>query len=105
MSAAAPVSRTGPVGRRLLSRKREVRRVLAKHGARNPRVYGSVARGEDTDASDLDLLVDLPRPSYVLLAQLSADLTDALGSDVDVTTESLLRPQSHDRVLAEAVPL
>jgi predicted nucleotidyltransferase/DNA-binding XRE family transcriptional regulator len=104
-SAAAAGSRTGPVGRRLSSRKREVRRALAKHGARNPRVFGSVARGEDTDTSDLDLLVDLPRPSYVLLAQVSADITDALGSDVDVTTESLLRPQIHDHVLAEAVPL
>ncbi|CAN5365556.1 hypothetical protein BH20ACT9_BH20ACT9_04390 [soil metagenome] len=103
--ASAAGSRTGPVGRRLSARKREIRRALAKHGARNPRVFGSVARGVDTDASDLDLLVDLPRPSYVLLAQVGADLTDALGSDVDVTTESLLRPQIHDRVLAEAVPL
>lgn len=41
----------------------------------------------------------------MLLAQLSADLTDALGSDVDVTTESLLGAQIHERVLAEAVPL
>lgn len=40
MSATAPGSRTGPVGRRLSSHKREVRRALAKHGARNPRVFG-----------------------------------------------------------------
>lgn len=104
-SASVTSSRTGPVGRRLSARKREVRRTLAKHGARNPRVFGSVARGEDTDASDLDLLIDLPRPSYVLLAQIGAELTEALGADVDVTTASLLRPEIQERALAEAVPL
>ena len=103
--APATASRTGPIGTRLSARKREVRRALARHGARNPRVFGSVARGEDTDGSDLDLLVDLPRPSYVLLAQLGAELNDALESRVDVTTEGLLRPEIRDHVLAEAVPL
>jgi predicted nucleotidyltransferase len=77
------------VGRRLSSHKREVRRALAKHGARNPRVFGSVARGEDTDTSDLDLLVDLPRPSYVLLAQHVATLTGDL-SVLDLRREEVL---------------
>ncbi|CAN5556844.1 MAG: helix-turn-helix domain-containing protein [Actinomycetota bacterium] len=102
---SATALRNGPVGRRLSTRKREVRRTLAKHGARNPRVFGSVARGEDTDASDLDLLVDLPRASYVLLAQVSADLAEVLGNAVDVTTAPLLRDEIRARVLSEAVPL
>ena len=93
------------MGRRLSARKREVRRVLAAHRVRNARVFGSVARGQDTEGSDLDLLVDLPRPSYVLLAQVRADLSDALGREVDVTTESLLRDEIRSRVLSEAVPL
>lgn len=104
-NASATASRTGPVGRRLSARKREVRRALAKHGARNARVFGSVARGEDTETSDLDLLVDLPRPSYVLLAQVSAELTEILGSDVDVTTTALLRDEIRARVVSEAVML
>lgn len=102
---ATPSSRMGPVGRRLTARKRQVRQALARHGVRNPRIFGSVARGEDRSDSDLDLLVELPRPSYVLLAQVSADVTDALGSEVDVTTEALLREEVKPRVLAEAVPL
>lgn len=98
-------SRAGPLGRLLTARKRTVRQVLARHHARNPRLFGSVARGEDTDTSDIDLLVDLPRPSYVLLGQLEAELAEALGVKVDVTTESLLRDEMRGRVLAEAVPL
>jgi hypothetical protein len=101
----SPSARTGPVGRRLSARKRAVRRVLSSHGVRNPRIFGSVARGEDTEASDLDLLIELPRPSYVLLAQINAELRDALGKDVDATTESLLRDEIRERVLAEAVAL
>lgn len=97
--------RTGPVGRRLSARKRQVRQALARHGARSPRVFGSVARGEDTHESDLDLLVELPRPSYVLLAQIAAAASQALGAKVDVTVESLLRDDVRARVLAEAVPL
>lgn len=98
-------SRDGPVGQRLTARKREVREALARHGVRRPRVFGSVARGEDHDGSDLDLLVELPRPSYVLLSQVSADVAEALGGEVDITTESLLRDDVRDRVLEEAVPL
>lgn len=97
--------RSGPVGRRLTERKRQVRAALARHGARNPRVFGSVARGEDTETSDLDLLVDLPRPSYVLLLAIERDVRDAFGGSVDVTTEELLREDVRGRVLDEAVPL
>lgn len=50
---------------------------------RNPRVLGSVARGHDTDASDLDLLVELPRPSFVLLEQVKQAAEEALGLPVD----------------------
>lgn len=103
--ASTPSSRTGPVGRRLSARKRQVRQALARHDVRNPRVFGSVARGEDTDESDLDLLVDLPRPSYVLLSQVNADVAEALGSEANVTTKSLLRDDVLARVIAEAVPL
>jgi len=68
-------------------------------------VFGSVARGTDTPGSDLDLLVDLPRPSYVLLEQVRQAAEDALGLPVDVSTPELLRDEIRERVLADAVPL
>lgn len=71
----------------------------------NAWVFGSVARGEDSETSDLDLLVELPRPSYVLLLELERDVRDAFGGQVDVTTEELLRDDVRGRVLDEAVPL
>lgn len=104
-TAATVSDRGGPVGRHLTERKRQVRAALARHGARNPRVFGSVARGEDTEASDLDLLVDLPRPSYVLLLEVEREVRDAFGGQVDVTTQELLRDDVRGRVLDEAVPL
>lgn len=95
----------GPVGLRLQERRGQLRRPLAQQGVRNPRVFGSVARGNDTDGSDLDLLVDLPRPSYVLLEPVKQAAEEALGLPVDVSTPALLRDEIRDAVLDEAVPL
>ncbi|HEX9766055.1 MAG TPA: helix-turn-helix domain-containing protein [Nitriliruptorales bacterium] len=100
---AAPGS--GPIAQRVRERRSQLRRALATSGARNPRVFGSVARGTDTPGSDLDLLVDLPRPSYVLLEQVRQAAEDALGLPVDVSTPELLRDEIRERVLADAVPL
>ena len=65
----------------------EVLRILAEAGARNPRVFGSVARGDDTEESDLDLLIDAP-PGFTLLdlAGLQLDLAALLGVPVDLGT-------------------
>lgn len=95
----------GPVGLRLRERRGQLRRALARQGVRNPRVFGSVARGTDSEGSDLDLLVDLPRPSYVLLEQVKQAAEEALGLPVDVSTPALLRDEIRDSVLDEAVPL
>jgi uncharacterized protein len=78
----------------------------ARRGATNVRVFGSVARGDATPSSDVDLLVDLePGRSLVDLGGLLMDLTELLGAEVDVVTEAGLKPRVRDRVLAEAVPL
>lgn len=80
--------------------------VAARHGARNVRVFGSVARGEADAASDLDLLVDLePGRSLVDLGALLVELEALLGTRVDVVTEAGLRPAIRERVLRDAVPL
>jgi uncharacterized protein len=86
--------------------RENITRIAAAHGARNVRVFGSVRRGEPSDSSDLDLLVDMSEGRSLLdLVALGADLEEALGVAVDVVTEKSLSPYLRDRVLAEAVAL
>jgi len=69
-------------------------------------VFGSVARGEDHDASDVDILVDLEADvGLVGLAGLQRDLTKLLGVNVDVVPADALKPTIRDEVMAEAIPL
>jgi predicted nucleotidyltransferase len=80
--------------------------LAARHGAQNVRVFGSIARGEATESSDLDLLVELrPERSLMDLGGLLMDLQAQIGVRVDVATERMLRPEVRRRALAEAVPL
>jgi hypothetical protein len=90
----------------LIAGREAVTRELGRHGLSNPRVFGSVARGDDTEASDLDILVDARRGTSLLdLVKAKHAVEDALGVPVDlVTLEDL--PESHRATaLAEAVPL
>jgi len=91
----------------LLKDKREdILRVAAKHGARNVRIFGSVARGEASPESDADLLVEVePVHSAWFPAGLIADLEDLLGRKVHVVTKDALHWYVRDRVLKEAVVL
>jgi predicted nucleotidyltransferase len=90
----------------LTGHRQTVLEIAAKHGARNVRVFGSVARGEATEASDLDLLVNLESGRSLLdLCALGNALEDLLGRRVDVLTEPALSPYLRDRILREAVPL
>jgi predicted nucleotidyltransferase len=89
----------------LLKEKREeLLRVCARHGARNVRIFGSVARGESDEASDLDLLVEMePGRSLLDLGGLQYELERLLGRRVDIVTERGLKRRIRDRVLREAV--
>jgi len=90
----------------MFSRRNEILSLAAQHGASNVRVFGSVARGEDDAASDIDILVDLePGRSLFDLGGLLTDLNTLLGRDIDVVTEKGLRSALRERVLQEAVPL
>jgi predicted nucleotidyltransferase len=81
-------------------------RLAAEHGARNVRVFGSVARGTASETSDLDLLVAMePGRTLLGLVALNQDLEDVLGRPVDVVTEGELSPYLRDRILAEAIAL
>lgn len=95
-----------PMGRRLRRNRRAVAATAERRGASNVRVFGSVARGEDTEASDVDLLVDLsPDVGLVGLAGLERELAEMLGRPVDVVPASSLKSGIEPRVLAEAIPL
>lgn len=91
----------------LLRVKREdILRIAKNYGASNVRVFGSVARGDADERSDIDLLVDMERGRSLLsLAGLLVDLEELLGYQVDVVPEDSLRQRIKGRVLREAVPL
>ena len=92
----------------LLKEKREdILAVAARHGAFNVRVFVSVARGEETEDSDIDLLIDydLTKISAWFPGGLLMDLQDLLDRKVDVVTEQGLSHLIKDRVLAEAKSL
>ena len=74
-----------------------------QHGARNIRIFGSAARGDDQPDSDIDLLIDLdPDRSLLDLAELVADLRDLLGRRVDIVIEQDLHTHLRDSILREA---
>lgn len=90
----------------LQARRADILALAAKRGARNVRVFGSVARGQADAGSDIDLLVDLePGRSLLDLGGLWSDLNGLLGVKVDLVTEKGLRESIREKVLREAVPL
>jgi predicted nucleotidyltransferase len=92
---------------RLLAEKRdEILRLAASRGARNVRVFGSVARGEARQESDIDLLVDIESGRSLLdVVGLWLDLQELLGRKVDLLTEGGVNRHLRARILAEARPL
>ncbi len=86
--------------------REEILDLARRRGARNLRVFGSVARGEANEGSDLDLLVDWePGRSLLDHAGLVQDLQELLGTKVHVGTEKSLHWYVRDRILSEATPL
>jgi hypothetical protein len=97
---------SGPVGRRLRSRRRQVIAAAAAHGVSNLRVFGSVARGEDRPDSDVDLLADLPPGMGVFgLGRVQADLEAILQARVDLVPAQDLKPDIRPRAERELVAL
>ena len=95
-----------PTGRRIRRHRRKMNAAAAQRGATNLRVFGSVARGEDTEASDIDLLVDLaPGTGLLGLIGLQRELAELLGTKVDLVPASGLKVDVRDVVLAEAISL
>lgn len=90
----------------LEANREAIRAAVARHKAANPRVFGSTLRGEDTDNSDLDILVDvLPDASLFDLGGLYNELVAMLGVPVSLVTPNELPQIWRHRVLEEARPL
>jgi predicted nucleotidyltransferase len=82
----------------------EIYRIAVQHGVRTVRVFGSVARGEADDNSDLDLLVEVePGTGLFALSGFALDVEALLNVFTQVTTPKGLKPRMRDRVLADAV--
>lgn len=95
-----------PLGRRLRRHRRAVIDTAARRGASNVRVFGSVARGDESEHSDVDLLVDLGTGvGLVALAGLAREIGEIVGVAVDVVPADSLKPGMREQVLAEAIPL
>ena len=90
----------------LQNERDEILRIAERYGARNVRVFGSIARGEAGPDSDVDFLLELePGRSLLDIGGLLMDLQDLLGRHVDIVEPEGLHWYIRDEVLREAVPL
>jgi predicted nucleotidyltransferase len=97
---------TSPRAMALRKHRAEVIRIVGEVGGANVRVFGSVATGEDTDESDIDLLFTVGgRIGPLALAEIERRVSDQLGYDVDLVPDAHLLPPLRRRVLSEAVAL
>ncbi|QGM47844.1 nucleotidyltransferase family protein [Methylocystis heyeri] len=90
-----------------LEKNREaIRAAVGRSRAENPRVFGSVLRGEDKEGSDIDILVDaLPGATLFDLGGLQMDLQEILGAPVDLVTPAELPKRIRAKIIAEAAPI
>ncbi|MFY9927266.1 MAG: helix-turn-helix domain-containing protein [Streptosporangiaceae bacterium] len=97
---------SGPVGRQVRRKRRDLVAAAAAHNVTNLRVFGSVARGEDRPDSDVDLPVDLPPDmGLVGLGRVQAELEAIIGATVDLVPASNLKPAVRARAERELVVL
>jgi predicted nucleotidyltransferase len=84
--------------------REQIRKIVRSHRATNARVFGSALRGEDTDTSDLDLLVDpTPETSMMDIGAIRHELKTLLGVNVDVLTPKALPDSAREKILREAI--
>jgi predicted nucleotidyltransferase len=91
---------------KLQAHREDILRAAERRGARNVRVFGSVARGEAGPESDVDFLVEFePGRNLLDWGGLWSELEEILGCEIDVVSEDSIHPLIRERVLKEAVPL
>lgn len=97
---------SSPRARKLRRARGEINALMKSAGASNVRIFGSVARGQDKESSDIDFLVDFDTSEGLLpIVRLNNELSKLLGERVDVAPVSVLRPNVLESAIAEAVPL
>ena len=95
-----------PVLDQIVGHRQEIVDLVAARGASNPRIFGSIARGEADDGSDVDILVDFDTSHGLWpLIELADELEALLGRPVDIAPQELLKPEVARTALAEAIPL
>jgi predicted nucleotidyltransferase len=103
-SGVEPLS--GPTGRLVAAHRDELREVLHRHGVRNPRLFGSVARGDDHACSDVDILVDFsPGTSLFDILKIQDELMAVLGVEVDLIPAAGLKDGARVRVQRDLIAL
>jgi predicted nucleotidyltransferase len=87
--------------------REDIRRVVERNGAKNPRIFGSVLHGDDTDGSDLDLLVDPidDTTTLISLVRIKREIEALTGVSIDVLTPMALHERFRGSVLREATPV
>ena len=91
---------------KLRKQRGKINSLLSEAGASNPRIFGSVARGEDNQSSDIDLLVDFDVKLGLLpIIELNQKLSELLGERVEVSPVQVLKHSVLESALSEAVPL
>lgn len=86
--------------------REQIKQIISSHRAINARVFGSVVRGEDSESSDLDILVDpTPETSLMDLGAIQVELMEMLNIRVDILTPKALPDSFRKQVLKEAIPL
>ena len=84
----------------------EIVAIVEAHNASNPRLFGSVARGDAGPESDIDILIDPGRPfGYLALGGISVQLEELLGHKVDVIPSRTIRPEVRANIMRDLVPL
>jgi len=97
---------SGPVGRRVRRKRRELVAAAAEHRVTNLRVFGSVARGQDRPDSDLDMLADLPPGMGLLgLGRVQSELEAIVGTQVDLLPAVSLKPEVRERAGRDLIAL
>lgn len=105
---AAPARKplSGPTGRRVAAHRGELLDVLRRHGVTNPEIFGSAARGDDREDSDVDLLVDFaPGTDIIDVIGIKRELEDVLGVPVDLVPRNGLKERLRSRAAKDLLPL
>lgn len=102
--AREPLS--GPTGRRVVAHRGELLEVLRRHGVTNPEIFGSAARGDDHEGSDVDILVDFPDGTSIIdIVGIRLKLEDVLGVRVDLVPRNALKERVRVRASRDLIAL